>query len=202
MINGLNQRSDELNNLSENIQTKAQKIKVETDNVSTSQKKLNYVAGKYVAAKEKEGGAIGFAVNSVLNGVSGAFIEPFANYAALGNQYEDLSPEEKQYYKDKGYNKDQIENILDNKAILKAKNDAGVRKRSMFFTLQLLLKIGMFAAKCGQMIIIHIILLQCETRWSNSQSKSRNQTEKHKTTPRQLPQGASRWRCQPSEVRS
>ena len=124
MINGLNQRSDELNNLSENIQTKAQKIKVETDNVSTSQKKLNYVAGKYVAAKEKEGGAIGFAVNSVLNGVSGAFIEPFANYAALGNQYEDLSPEEKQYYKDKGYNKDQIENILDNKAILKAKNDA------------------------------------------------------------------------------
>ena len=124
MIDGLNQRSDELNNLSENIQTKAQKIKLETDNVSTSQKKLNYVAGKYVAAKEKEGGAIGFAVNSVLNGVSGAFIEPFANYAVLGNQYEDLSPEEKQYYKDKGYNKDQVENILDNKAILKAKNEA------------------------------------------------------------------------------
>ncbi len=44
----------------------------------------------------------------------------------------------------------------------------------MFFALQLLLKISMFAAKCGQMIIIHIILLQCETRWSNSQSKSRN----------------------------
>jgi hypothetical protein len=124
MIDGLNQRSDELNNLSENIQTKAQKIKLESENVSTSQKKLNYVAGKYVAAKEKEGGAIGFAVNSVLNGVSGAFIEPFANYAALGNQYEDLSPEEKQYYKDKKYTKEQVENILDNKAILKAKNDA------------------------------------------------------------------------------
>ena len=124
MIDGLNQRSDELNNLSENIQTKAQKIKLETDNVSTSQNKLNYVAGKYVAAKEKEGGAIGFAVNSILNGVSGAFIEPFANYAALGNQYEDLSPEEKQYYKDKKYTKDQVENILDNKAILKAKNEA------------------------------------------------------------------------------
>lgn len=124
MIDGLNQRSDELNNLSENIQTKAQKIKLETDNVSTSQKKLNYVAGKYVAAKEKEGGAIGFAVNSILNGVSGAFIEPFANYAVLGNQYEDLSPEEKQYYKDKKYTKDQVENILDNKAILKAKNEA------------------------------------------------------------------------------
>ena len=44
----------------------------------------------------------------------------------------------------------------------------------MFFALQLLLKISMFAAKCGQMIIIHIILLQCETRWPNSQSKSRN----------------------------
>jgi hypothetical protein len=53
-------------------------------------------------------------------------------------------------------------------------NDAGVRKRSMFFALQLLLKISMFAAKCGQMINIHIILLQCETRWSNSRSKSRN----------------------------
>jgi predicted XRE-type DNA-binding protein len=124
MVEGLNNRADQLNDLSENIQTKAQKIKLETDNVSTSQKKLNYVAGKYVAAKEKEGGAIGFAVNSILNGVSGAFIEPFANYAALGNQYEDLSPEEKQYYKDKKYTKDQVENILDNKAILKAKNEA------------------------------------------------------------------------------
>ena len=124
MVDGLNNRADQLNDLSENIQTKAQKIKLETDNVSTSQKKLNYVAGKYVAAKEKEGGAIGFAVNSILNGVSGAFIEPFANYAALGNQYEDLSPEEKQYYKDKKYTKDQVENILDNKAILKAKNQA------------------------------------------------------------------------------
>ena len=125
MIAGLNQRSDELNNLSENIQTKAQKIKLETENVSTSQKKLNYVAGKYVAAKEKEGSAIGFAVNSVLNGVSGAFIEPFISLSASGfSKYDELSPEEKQYYKDKGYNKDQIENILDNQAMLKAKNEA------------------------------------------------------------------------------
>jgi hypothetical protein len=125
MVDGLNQRSDELNNLSENIQTKAQKIKLETENVSTSQKKLNYVAGKYVAAKEKEGSAIGFAVNSVLNGVSGAFIEPFISLSAGGfSKYDELSPEDKQYYKDKKYTRDQVENILDNQAMLKAKNEA------------------------------------------------------------------------------
>jgi hypothetical protein len=123
MIDGLNQRSDELNNLSENIQTKAQKIKLETDNVSTSQKKLNYVAGKYVAAKEKEGSTIGFAINSILNGVSGAFIEPFASLSAGGfSKYDGLSPEDKQYYKDKKYTRNQVENILDNKAMLSEKN--------------------------------------------------------------------------------
>ena len=123
MVDGLNQRSDELNNLSENIQTKAQKIKLETENVSTSQKKLNYVAGKYVAVKEKEGSAIGFAVNSILNGVSGAFIEPFISLSAGGfSKYDELSPEDKKYYKDKGYNKNQVENILDNKAMLGEKN--------------------------------------------------------------------------------
>ena len=42
----------------------------------------------------------------------------------------------------------------------------------MFFALQLLLKISMFAAKCGQMIIIHIILLRSETRQSEELSKS------------------------------
>ena len=123
MVDGLNQRSDELNNLSENIQTKAQKIKLETENVSTSQKKLNYVAGKYVAVKEKEGSAIGFAVNSILNGVSGAFIEPFISLSAGGfSKYDELSPEDKQYYKDKKYTRDQVENILDNKAMLSEKN--------------------------------------------------------------------------------
>lgn len=56
--------------------------------------------------------------------------------------------------------------------LLKAEDDAGVRKRSMFFALQLLLKISMFATKCGQMIIIHIILLRSETRQSEELSKS------------------------------
>ncbi len=102
---------------------------IQKKEIQASQNKLNLVAGKYVAAKEKEGNFGGFVVNKVLSGISMTFAEPFAGLEATQNRYDYLSPEEKAYYKSIKYNgknltKDQIENLLDNQAVLKAKNQA------------------------------------------------------------------------------
>lgn len=118
-----------LENRAESIQSRAQEIEMERDQIIASQKKLNVVAGKYIAAKEKEGNILGFSLNKILSGVSMTFVEPFANLEALGRaKYDELSPEEKEYYKSIKYNgknltRDQIENYLDNQAILKAKKN-------------------------------------------------------------------------------
>lgn len=52
-------------------------------------------------------------------------------------------------------------------------DDVAVGKGPVLFALQLLIKFGVLATKCGQMIIIHTILLQCETRRSEPKSKTR-----------------------------
>ena len=125
-----NEQKSLLEDKAESIQTRAQNLQMEREQIIASQKKLNLVAGKYIAAKEKEGNILGFALNKVLSGVSMTIVEPFANLEALGRaKYEELSPEEKAYYKSLTYNgknltTDQIENYLDNKAILKAKKEA------------------------------------------------------------------------------
>jgi hypothetical protein len=58
-----------LEDRAESIQTTAQKIEMERDQIIASKKKLNVVAGKYIAAKEKEGNILGFSLNKVLSGV-------------------------------------------------------------------------------------------------------------------------------------
>ena len=118
-----------LDNKAESLETRAQNLVMQKKEIQASQNKLNLVAGKYVAAKEKEGSFGGFVVNKVLSGVSMTFAEPFAGLEAIENRYDYLSPEEKAYYKSIKYNgknltKDQIENLLDNQAVLKAKNQA------------------------------------------------------------------------------
>jgi ribosomal protein L19E len=119
-----------IDNKSEDIETRRQNLKMQRDQIIASQNKLNYVAGKYIAAKEKEGGTAGYLLNKVLSGVSMVVAEPFAYQVGLGkDKYDELSPEEKAYYKSLKYNgknltKEQIENLLDNQAILKAKQEA------------------------------------------------------------------------------
>ena len=119
-----------IENKAEDIETRRQNLKMQRDQIIGSQNKLNYVAGKYIAAKEKEGGTAGYLLNKVLSGVSMVVAEPFAYQESLGkDKYDELSPEEKAYYKSLKYNgknltKEQIENLLDNQAILKAKQEA------------------------------------------------------------------------------
>jgi hypothetical protein len=126
-----------LNDRAESLQTRAQYIQTQTKDIFASQKKLNYVAGKYISAKEKEGGFGGFVVNKVLSGISMTLAEPFAGIEATENRYDYLSPEEKAYYKSikhngKNLTKEQIENLLDNQAILKSKKQA---KESLIYVL-------------------------------------------------------------------
>jgi hypothetical protein len=127
-----------LDDKAESLETRAQNFVMQRKEIQASQNKLNLVAGKYIAAKEKEGNLGGFLVNKVLTGVSMTFVEPFAALeASAQKRYDQLSPEEKAYYKSIKYNgknltKDQIENLLDNQAMLKAKNEA---KESIIKTL-------------------------------------------------------------------
>jgi hypothetical protein len=127
-----------LDDKAESLETRAQNFVMQKKEIQASQNKLNLVAGKYIAAKEKEGNLGGFLVNKVLTGVSMTFVEPFAALeASAQKRYDQLSPEEKAYYKSIKYNgknltKDQIENLLDNQAMLKAKNEA---KESIIKTL-------------------------------------------------------------------
>jgi hypothetical protein len=127
-----------LDDKAESLETRAQNFVMQRKEIQASQNKLNLVAGKYIAAKEKEGNIGGFLVNKVLTGVSMTFAEPFAVLEATGqNFYDQLSPEEKAYYKSiqhngKNLTREQIENLLANKAALKAKTEA---KESIIKTL-------------------------------------------------------------------
>ena len=118
-----------LDSQAESLETRAQNLVMQKKEIIASQNKLNLVTGKYIAAKEKEGSLGGFLVNKVLTGISMTFAEPFAALEATDNRYDYLSPEEKAYYKSikhngKNLTKEQIENLLDNQAVLKAKNQA------------------------------------------------------------------------------
>jgi hypothetical protein len=56
---------------------------------------------------------------------------------------------------------------------LEVENDFAIRQWSAFFAFQFLFQLGMLATKRGQMIIVHIILLQSQTQRSVQRSKSR-----------------------------
>lgn len=123
------QKSD-LENMAETIQSNAQSLLTKREEIIASKQKLDLVAGKYISAKEKEGGTAGFLLNKVLSGVSMTFYEPFAVMQAGGySRYDELSPEEKKYYHSIEHNgkkltKEQIENMLDNEAALKVKEES------------------------------------------------------------------------------
>jgi hypothetical protein len=112
-----------------NLEDQAEKLGTRADflmssgkSIQNDQKKLNVVAGKYVAELSKSGGFFGGIMNSVLTGISKSIIEVPSTFVislteSSGSEYFKLSPEEKQYYKDKGYSKDQTINLLVNNKI-------------------------------------------------------------------------------------
>ena len=118
-----------LDDKAESIATKSDSLMVAGKSIQKDQKKLNIIAGEYVTEKSKAGSFGGGLVNSFLNGVSKTFLEvPYelGQSVAFSSDYFRLSPEEKKFYKDKGYSEDQVRNLLKNKELKDFKS--GTRK--------------------------------------------------------------------------
>jgi hypothetical protein len=116
-----------LDDQAESLGTRADFLMSSGKSIQKNQKKLNVVAGKYVAEKEKAGGFFGGTLNSFLSGV-GKLLEEFNpdTHIVKLDAYKDvkykyLSPEEKQFYKDKGYSEDQVKNVLSNQKLKEIK---------------------------------------------------------------------------------
>jgi hypothetical protein len=111
-----------LDDQAESLSTRADFLMSSGKSIQNNQKKLNVVAGKYVTEKSKAGGFFGGVVNSLLIGVSKSLVElPLTMVASSESSkkydYNMLSPEEKQFYKDKGYSEKETKNILSNERI-------------------------------------------------------------------------------------
>lgn len=120
-----------------NLEDQAEKLGTRADflmssgkSIQNDQKKLNVIAGKYVTEKEKAGSFGGGILNSVIIGtekilgelnpkklILGIFEEDYKKYS-----YDRLAPEEKQYYKDKGYSSDDVKNMMVNDKLKEIKN--------------------------------------------------------------------------------
>jgi hypothetical protein len=115
-----------------NLEDQAEKLGTRADflmssgmSIQNDQKKLNVVAGKYFTEKEKAGSFGGGVVNSLLIGTSKLLEELNPKKLILGmyeenwkkHSYDRLPPEEKEYYKDKGYSSDDVKNIILNNKI-------------------------------------------------------------------------------------
>jgi hypothetical protein len=114
-----------LEDQAEKLGTRADFLMSSGKSIQNDQKKLNIVAGKYFTEKEKAGSFGGGVINSLLIGTSklleelnpkklilGIFEEDYKKYS-----YDRLAPEEKEYYKDKGYSSDDVKNIILNTKI-------------------------------------------------------------------------------------
>ena len=127
----------------EALTVEQKKLAVAAESIVTNQKKMNALTGQYVLEKAKYGGFGSNLVNAFVIGTDE--IIGAANYirgaadvtkmvgeeAKIGTQSRIITPQQKKYYEDKGYNEEQIKNILYNKAELasiKANKKAVIEK--------------------------------------------------------------------------
>ncbi len=121
----------------ESLSSEAQKLDVAAKNVAASQKKMNALAGIYVTEKAKSGGFLGNFTNSLLVGIDELISSDGLNPKQQKQQdkieieSQDITPQQRQYYKDKGYNDEQIKNVFINNA---RKNAIAANKRAIIET--------------------------------------------------------------------
>lgn len=127
----------------ESLSSEAQKLDIAAKNVAASQKKMNALAGIYVTEKAKSGGFLGNFTNSLLVAMDEvreplSYIVPFLGKDLSGDEARKISldskiitPQQRQYYKDKGYNDEQIKNVLINNV---QKNAIAANKRAIIET--------------------------------------------------------------------
>jgi hypothetical protein len=127
----------------EALTVEQKKLAVAAQSIVTNQKKMNALTGQYVLEKAKYGNFGSNFVNAFVVGTDEVISA--ANYlrgsadvrnmigeeAKIGTQSRIITPQQKKYYEDKGYNEEQIKNILYNKAELasiKANKKAVIEK--------------------------------------------------------------------------
>jgi hypothetical protein len=105
------------------------KLDIAAKNIVANQKTMEVLTGEYVFEKAKYGGVVSNMWNSFVVGVDE--IISSANYirgsgdimkrAEIGRESRVITPEQKEYFKDKGYNEEEIKNIRINQADLAAR---------------------------------------------------------------------------------
>ena len=127
----------------ESLSSEAQRLDIAAKNVAATQKKMNALAGVYVAEKAKSGGFFGNLTNAFVVAMDEvreplSYIVPALGKDLSGEEEKKIAteaqiitPQQRQYYKDKGYNEQEIKNIFLNNA---QKNAIAANKRAIIET--------------------------------------------------------------------
>jgi len=132
-----NLTQEQYNDAVEGLSSEAQRLDVAAKNIAATQKKMNVLAGIYATEKAKSGGFFGNFTNSLLVGVDELISSDGLSGKKQRQQDEieiksqDITPQQRQYYKDKGYNDEQIKNVFINNA---QKNAIAANKRAIIET--------------------------------------------------------------------
>ena len=138
-----NLTQEQYNDAVESLSSEAQRLDVAAKNVAATQKRMNALAGVYVAEKAKSGGFFGNFTNAFVVAMDEvreplSYIVPALGKDLSGEEEKKIAteaqiitPQQRQYYKDKGYNEQEIKNIFLNNA---QKNAIAANKRAIIET--------------------------------------------------------------------
>ena len=134
---------EQYNDAVEGLSSEAQRLDIAAKNVAATQKKMNALAGVYVTEKAKSGGFFGNFTNALVVGLDEvreplSYIFPLIGKDLSGDEARKISldskiitPQQRQYYKDKGFTDEQIKNVLLNNV---QKNAIAANKRAIIET--------------------------------------------------------------------
>ena len=138
-----NLTQEQYNDAVEGLSSEAQRLDIAAKNVAATQKRMNALAGVYVAEKAKSGGFFGNFTNAFVVAMDEvreplSYIVPALGKDLSGEEEKKIAteaqiitPQQRQYYKDKGYNDEQIKNVFINNA---QKNAIAANKRAIIET--------------------------------------------------------------------
>jgi len=138
-----NLTEEQYNDAVESLSSEAQRLDIAAKNVAATQKKMNVLAGIYATEKAKSGGFFGNAVNGLFVQMD-AVRNPLSTYFPLlgkdlsgeeerkiATEAQIITPQQRQYYKDKGYSEQEIKNVFLNNA---KKKSIAANKRAIIET--------------------------------------------------------------------
>jgi len=134
---------EQYNDAVESLSSEAQRLDIAAKNVAATQRRMNALAGVYVTEKAKSGGFFGNFTNALVVGMDEvreplSYIFPLIGKDLSGDEAREISldskiitPQQRQYYKDKGFSDEQIKNVLINNV---QKNAIAANKRAIIET--------------------------------------------------------------------